>query len=106
MKPGIPKYNRKTVLVTQSFADLTKGIEATSYAKFFDGAGSFENGAITRIDVDAIPADERAKLIPVLIEFLAVKAEKRRRKVRFLPAQVVRRIIAGATIIPDECHML
>lgn len=100
MRPGIPKYNCKTVLVTQSLADLTKGIEATSYARFFDGAASFENGAITHIDVDAIPVEERAKLIPMLIEFLAVKAEKRRRKVRFLPAQVTRRIIAGVTINP------
>lgn len=104
MKLGTPKYNRKTIQVTQSLADLTKGIEGTSYAKFFDGAASFENSAITHINIDAIPVEDRAKVVPTLIEFLAVRAEKRRRKVRFLPAQVIRKIrLRLHGITPIEC---
>lgn len=91
----MPKFNRKIVQVAQSMADLTQGIAITPYGRFFDGAACFENPAITHVNLEAIPVEDRPKLLPLLIEFMAVQEEKRRRKVRFLPAQVIRRIKAA-----------
>lgn len=65
------------------------------YSRYFDGAASMADKTVSHIDLDAIPPEDRAKVVPLLIEFKAIQAEKRRRGVRFLPAQVIRRIKLG-----------
>lgn len=82
----------------QGMADTIVRPEAMpTVGKLFDRTApslGFDGSVIT-FDIDAIPTEDRATLVPILIEFAAIQAEKRRRKVRFLPAQVIRRIKAN-----------
>lgn len=72
-----------------------KALPASGYGKFFDGNTAFVNAPIKTFDLGAIPPKDRPATLRLLIEVMAVQTEKHRRKVRFLPAQVIRRIKAN-----------
>lgn len=85
---------------TENIAALVeriKALPAIGYGKFFDGNTAFVNAPIKTFDLGAIPPKERPEALLLLIEGMSVQAEKHRRKVRFLPAQVIRRIKAGVS---------
>ena len=86
-------------LTLQAAAALPAG----AYARFFDESEpAFETGRVQVIDVDCIPAEDRPKILGAVLEYTVIEAEKRRRKVRFLPAQVIRRAMANLRFTPVE----
>lgn len=75
-----------------------KALPVSGYGKLFDGNTAFVNAPIKAFDLGAIPPKERPATLRLLLELMAVQTEKHRRKVRFLPAQVIRRIMAKMKI--------